>query len=297
MKVTLKALLLTSAIILIARMSSNINTQKSIDRGLFIGTLLSSTVALLAPYVQNFGLNVSIYRDEVFRTGGAGMDANEFAAFMLLTMSYFFARIEQSKFSEKKYFIGVIFSLIGVLKSGSRTGLFIFLVLTLLFLIKNKNNVRQLIPLFMLFSFLSIFISAPAIDRLSTAGRHLQIDSGTGRLYRQYTTIKYLINNPSALLFGEDKSIQDATEIKTNAHNYYIYLLYKFGIFVFLSYLFIMIKLIILNRNKNKYSFSINYSLIAFYTPLLTVLYSTYLYFPLIIAMAPNKLSTKNNRD
>ena len=109
--------------------------------------------------------------------------------------------------------------------------------------------------------------------------------------------IIYLINNPSALLFGEDKSIQDATEIKTNAHNYYIYLLYKFGIFVFLSYLFIMIKLIILNRNKNKDSFSINYSLIAFYIPLLTVLYSTYLYFPLIIAMAPNKLSTKNNRD
>ena len=142
----------------------------------------------------------------------------------------------------------------------------------------------------MLFSFLSISYPT-AIDRLSTAGS--QIDSGTGRLYRQYTTIIYLINNPSALLFGEDKSIQDATEIKTNAHNYYIYLLYKFGIFVFLSYLFIMIKLIILNRNKNKDSFSINYSLIAFYIPLLTVLYSTYLYFPLIIAMAPNKLSLK----
>ena len=160
-----------------------------------------------------------------------------------------------------------------------------------------QGNMRQLIPLFMLFSFLSIFISAPAIDRLSTAGRHLQIDNGTGRLYRQYTTIIYLINNPSALLFGEDKSIQDATEITTNSHNYYIYLLYKFGIFVLLSYLFIILRLIILNRNKNKDSFSINYSLIAFYTPLLTVLYSTYLYFPLIIAMAPNKLSTKNNRD
>ena len=297
-KVTLKALLFSSAIIIIILSARNMSTQKAIDNGIFYGTVLMGIVALTGSALHNIGLNINLMDYEysgiiMERTGAVGLDPNEFAALMLLTLAYFLSRIEQTYEKRNKYIIGCVFALIGILQSGSRAGLIVLSIIFIVFSIRNIKKLKLVIPLIaMLIIVLTIFFSATTVTRLGTLKEeHLNADRGAGRLYRQVTTIKYLINNPSSLIIGANMSIQEVTDVKRNLHNYYLYILYKYGVFVFGIYIIIIYKLVRLEKLRKKSSYSLIYPLLAFFLPLFTVLYSMYFYFPLIIAMAPNNLS------
>ena len=296
-KVTLKALLFSSAIIIIILSARNMSTQKAIDNGIFYGTVLMGIVALTGNILQNIGFNINLMEYEttgiiIERTGAVGLDPNELAALMLLAIAYFLSRLEQNYEKRNKYIIGCIFALIGIFQSGSRAGLIVLSIIFIVFIIRNIKKLKRVIPLLVMFIVLTIFFSTTTVTRLGTLREeHFNLDRGAGRLYRQVTTIKYIINNPSSLLFGYKMSIQEATDVQVNAHNYYLYILYKYGVFVFGIYIIIIYNLVRLEKFRKKSSYSIIYSLLAFFLPLFTVLYSNYMYFPLIIAMAPNNLS------
>lgn len=299
-KRSMKAILLSSVNIIMIMQLRNMTTQKIVDNAIVVGIIIKGLVCIFWKPLQRTGLiNISaqIYQGQgetIERISGSGLDPNQFAAFMLMCFGFFLSRIEVVHKNKYKYYAGCLFSLAGIFSSGSRMGLIGLGIICTLFFIKNIKNPKYSFTILLMAALIistGAISNITAVKRMGTINQHLDTTGGYGRAHRQVVAMRYLYNNPSALIIGSNTSQFDLFGTSRHIHSYYVSILYRYGAVVLILYLILIYKLFRLERFKENTSNSLIYPLVGYFLPLLTVSYGMFIYFPLLIALASKKLT------
>ena len=206
--------------------------------------------SVLSKYLISFGYYISIDGDNQDRYNGfiGNGDANTLALVMVLGV----AMILNSSLlvGWKKFFlIPTSISILSIGLTGSRSGLVLLLLVTLMYFLSQKDFKKVINAFFVLtiVGLISLPIFKTNLERLQGAKEEqTSLDSGTSnRVGKWVFYLKYLSENPEAILRGGDKELAVGFKgVFLVAHNIYIQIVYNSGIFFLLFYFYLYYRVI-----------------------------------------------------
>lgn len=195
-------------------------------------------------------------------------DVNAFAGFLVVTIGFYFARIENgAKFI--RFFPLLALSTVSVFVCSSRTSMASFLMVTIIFLIRNRKN-KQFLPLFIGMIFISVAFSSLITSGLSrfsdpdlknehvSLGRQVDPYTIGTRPWKWIYNIEYALKYPDVFLFGKTRIMP----FYVDPHNYFVSILVDSGSVFLCIYLYLSFKIIRLGFRRNT-----RYYLFYFYLP------------------------------
>ena len=248
----------------------NINFFKNIIKIIFF-TILFLTFDAFIQYYFNYNLiGIEKYSlDRISGFFGANAKLGSYIARMFpLSLIYFFL-IENNKnnLTNIKCYLFTVFIFLGVLITGERTSLFLFLLSLLLIYTLNKNSIKLLFINFtILFIIFFVFIKFDPILKnriISHTKSQINITEGKLRIFSEEHESHYLISykmfkdniffgqgpNSFKYLCSNDKfKSKNNLGCATHPHNIYVQALAEIGIvgfcFLFLCFVFIYFNII-----------------------------------------------------
>lgn len=223
-------------------------------------TLILGILAFLIVFLQNLGLVPFLWSDEYkkaysFLSGTLGPNKIVLGMTSLLTFAMAVGILNDKKVKINKILtiVAILFSLLALVISGSRTsyvGLSVFLFVFMLFQTKKfiySVIVFTFITLALIPLNIGVFDMAVDVYEKRVTGKiknpndlkeanvdELYEDLGSGRKGLSVMYIEYLIDNPVYVVFGS--GFNNRLLIGSPAHNLYLSLLYEMGILGFVLY-------------------------------------------------------------
>ena len=166
-------------------------------------------------------------------------DPNSAATFFVMIVGFLFYKSEKSENNLFNYVI-ILVSLLGILYTGSRTGILSFLFIYLFYLYRNKANLKTYLMALLFLLSLSFFYEfiLNQLSRFWDAKRQLDITETTNRVGKWIHYLSFMSQNESFII-GSSREINDRS-----AHNIYIQTLFNAGAVFLFNYIINFFKLI-----------------------------------------------------
>jgi hypothetical protein len=275
-----------------------------IDKFVVIFAVFFGASTIVYYPLMEMGVDITYSQRGVDRTPGlfAAGGINTLSAVLGMCFGYFLAQIQNGKI-EKKYFIAMVFVVVGIINTGSRAGLLGLGSIIFLYFIRNrtKNFFPSLIMLGIV-GFVLYEYGGPIFDRVFQRSQQFHNPGSEftnkyfGANVRFYKWIVYydeMKKNP--IMFFAGTFQQRATFIYYNVHNVFILLLYYGGLLFTIPYLINFFKILTLRKSKRKGSFSLIYILIPYIALLMTI--NDWFYFILPIFIMQSYGYIENNKE
>jgi len=301
-----KLLLLTISILLIISKSKDPLVYPKIINGIIYGLIFYSLSIPFSNYFISLGLDISsefnlkigeksigILKDRAVGlfSGSSGYVAH----YLAVGFGFLLVLIERKKIKQFILWVGIISTTIGIIITGSRTGLLTIGIILCVYIFKNINTKSVLSAIFVsMIMFASIInLGSFIVQRFVSLPEEIVEDTSKewGRFYFQKFYINEIIDNPIYLLTGYTKrSILQSDYGKWRVpHNQYLGMVFWGGFPYLFTFLVILYK--IYKHNKIRYkssqlSFPILYPLIGFCLPYLFDPNEFVIYFPLILSVS-----------
>ena len=237
-----------------------------IRKNVYLGLYLSGIVIVISQFFnEHFSLiGLVTFDDSEFAglaenisqvnrvTGFYNGDPNSAGAYLLMIIGFIFVKIE-NKHQLKLLYSLVIFFLIGILMTASRTIFVSFAMILVLFLFNNKSSrVSWQVLLYLIIALL--FMSDFLLNQISRFhNAHYQVDTNVdgNRIMKWVFYLNFLIESPSYLLTGSQSEIDNRA-----AHNIYVQTLFNVGVIpliLFISKIYKSFLILIKHSSKSLY--------------------------------------------
>ncbi len=197
------------AIYLIFKRMYDKRTLKGLENGLLLGMIIAIGSIFFTDFFKNVGFEMHqgvIHEGIETRSSGfLGLNANNAGALYNIVYGYILAKSEKRAKMSPKYLIFIVLICTGLLMVASKTGLIVFLVLTLLYMYRTMTSSKT----FFIKSILIITISLTLYNLFGDLLRErvrMQItgefDSLAGRQSYWLMYLKDIYQNPEYLIIG-----------------------------------------------------------------------------------------------
>ena len=223
-------------ILLLAR-SKELRIRKS----MIIGVFISAILIVISQYftVELTSLNLVTFDESEFAGLAANIDhVNRFSGFydgdpnsagiyLLMIIGYIFTIIERKGEGRIVYYSLLLFLLIGVLLSASRTVIVAFVLTALLFLFYNRNQKSsfKVLGFLLVLGFVMQDFVLNQLSRFHNAHYQVSTEVDGNRIVKWYLYIVYMLESPLYFFTGAQKEIPIRS-----AHNVYIQVFYNVGL-------------------------------------------------------------------
>lgn len=226
-----KTVLEFSSILIIIR-NINYNNYKNIIYAIFSSFYLLVMFAIISNFYEISFINK--YDDRV--SGIITGNANDYAIIITICLGLVLYLLEKKDIVNYNFLQLTFFlSFIAILLTGSRTGLFSFLIILFIFYLRNiriRNISGPIIFIVVLFVIFNYF-GANTLNRLSLFVDQTDNIAEEARIFKWIIYIQHIIDNPHFLLFGSDSHAYHRA-----AHNLFISSIHDAGLIIS-SFLFI----------------------------------------------------------
>jgi len=277
---------------LIIRLLNKPDINELLKSSIYFSLIFLTICAILSPYLASFGFKIGAEDGMEFSTinrfdgiFGKG-DENSFGVFCSMILGFLFANNEKKKINFYEISV-LIFSITGVLLSGSRAAVISLLIIVFYFLRRSSDFGITLKIIFVLLVFGVIF--APWIElvlsRFNTLYTQLDFNTSSNRIGKWSIYLNHMLSNPSIFLYGNEAtfSLTSYSGVRA-AHNFYIQMLYNLGaipVTLLITYLF---RLYFVIPKNSLYLNPVYYTLPVIMETMTVSAFATLPFFCLIIA-------------
>lgn len=296
---TREAIFMFAVYHIIARLYSSI-TFYSILKGIYFGIFLAVVSIIFWQFFElvGFKINTGLGEENLRITGLLDWQQNQAAGLFNIVYGYVLGINDNKRVFKigDILLIGVI--LLGLLLIASKMGLIVFVIISLVYIFRNRKDIKkstlQALLILLVFIIGYIFAGDEMTNRIQLQLTGEQ-DTFSSRLHhwKVYLTDIYL--NPRYLIIGN----LDKIDYQRATHNTYIQILYNGGIFVFIWTLMLFYKLYKTHSfySTNPFYFHIGYSLLANFLAMLTGAALINIWLILIIACSSGILNLTNPKE
>jgi hypothetical protein len=211
--------------------------------------------ALLAPYLIDTGLKISIEDLEItqiprYRGLYAEGDVNSFGIYCSMIIGFILAFNRSNLVLHAKTNLSlIVLSIAGIAISGSRAAIITLIIVMMMFAIYNMKRLSLLKYLLLFGVLFTVFY--PSIiriqDRFDDFSAQVDKHNLSGRVGKWYAYINHINDHPAIFVFGnKDLYYLTSRDELRAAHNYYIETVYQAGIIPFLFIMVIYVKMFLL---------------------------------------------------
>ena len=218
-----------------------------------VSGLVFSFSCILGAVLFMFGID-SVFIDNyvnTYRATGLQEDPNTASIFQIMTISYALLYLNIKKVSKLKGYICIAFLLVGVLTTGSKSGILTLvttsIIISILLLISRMRKIIVRLMPIIIIGILSLLLLVATTTIFDTIlSRLTDLSSGnaatamTSRNFQWEAAIKLIIDNPINLLMGigigQFEHVANEYNLYTvsySVHNTYLSLLVECGFFLF----------------------------------------------------------------
>ncbi len=248
--------------------------RELISAGIFFSVLFLFVSQVFSETLFSYGFDRVTKEFELFSfvrfqgLYGGGGDVNSLGGFYVVVIGFVLANFDYRNRINLSELVVLIFSVLGLLLTASRTAIIALIVVLVIFLFKNlRNRISFLMSLFFIiffFAFSNLIIDQTSRFNTQNMQYTLNEESGAGRVAIWEHYASFIVNHPTTYFFGNIVNIN----IDKSPHNIFIKVLYKSGFFFFLWFLLIVINLF---RMTNKYEFKKGYFYFYYFIPVIIV--------------------------
>jgi hypothetical protein len=255
-------LILLITTILIAKRINDKRVYEAISKALILGSIVISLSIYFTTYLEGIGLvtgfeleqNVYGVEDATRGSGFLRLNPNGAGAYCAFIIGFFLGKIETSKLRKENivYLIVIGVALLGITGTASRTSLIASAFVYILYLIRSRSNWKKNIIPTLIVSIIGFIIYFNAGTYLNARVNEAFDSQGASLVSRMDHWSYYLNdinNNPDILIYGNTH--EQPTVYGT--HNYYLYLVWSFGLGALFLFLFLMFKLLQFSDKNNRY--------------------------------------------
>lgn len=240
----------------------------------FYSTLLLSIGVIFSSFLFDSGrievISEAAHYGAVLRNAGffgAGGDINSLAGFLAIVTGFFISQIPNLKMNRIVIYGGLAVMILAIIYSASRTGI-ICLGVVFFMNLKLRNFIFMLMGMLVLLYLIPNEIMSVNYDRFLNISQELDI-SGTGsRMFILSRYFTHITSQPDVFFFGASERFQTGA-FQFVPHNFYITLLYRWGIIPVALLLFMIFRMgVYIFRIENK---SIRIMLASAFIPMFLV--------------------------
>lgn len=264
-KTIIRDMLLAWAIVLIIRRMNDRRIYKAVTKAIIIGGIIIG-ISIYFYYqitsISNLGTGMVV---EERKSGFLSLNPNGAGAYCAIIIGFCLAYIEKERKKRIFYYICIALSLLGIIGTASRTAFITSIALFGIYLIRSKMSFKKIVLPVLILIPTSIFIYSKTGDLMSERIDESLQGKGASSLLHRYQIwgiyFEDIKNKPHYLFFGNT----DRQPTIYGHHNYFLYLIWSFGVFIVCLFLLLVYKILKYNNDYSNYgSFAIVYSIFAF---------------------------------
>lgn len=233
-------------LLLIIRLIKKREIAETVNFSMYFSVIFLTISALISSYLGGLGFKIGAEEGLEFSTlnryGGlfGKGDENSFGTFSAMMAGFIFANIERRKI-ELYEIIVLIFTILGIILSGSRAAIIAFVFVGFYYLVRNMKSGRAY-RIFFGLCILSLVL-APRIEnvllRFETFSAQLETDTSSNRIGKWIMYFNHMFENPLIFLRGNDRifSLTSYEEVRA-AHNFYVQMIFNTGLITFALFIF-----------------------------------------------------------
>jgi hypothetical protein len=279
---TIRAFLFFGSLFIILKLSRLSCYLYYLRKGFMFSLVIISLGAIFSNLWQNLGIyigsdEVQNFGFEVRRSGFWGLsgDENSLAGFLAIGFAY-------TLFKHQRNYQWVLLVIsLGILSTGSRTGVLNILLILVFFFIARDVQIKSKSRLFIFLIIAMVFglyfgVFSNIIERFLALGtgedKGLDSSATFGRVGGWLLYLRFIFSDYSVFFFGTFESLYKALGInyyERVAHNFFIQLWYYWGIFALSFFLYILRKIFIQSKKIIERN-----ALIAIFIPFVVTLFT-----------------------